>query len=165
MRWGGRKNGSFCWCCHWWPFHSMCKQSLEVGSFFSALPARVWGSAQAFLSVLGMNKNTIRPKFKPSNNPTSAKFSDCNQVRQPCRLLGEAAVEVEETGHGQDNKRSAGVGCVRVLGGRDVWRLWPQSDKILWDLCEKIQEQRQEKAVVAYHSISYVLQNSPFVTH
>lgn len=101
----------------------MCKESLEVGSFFLALQSTVWEithSTRKALFVLGTNKNPVRPKFKPKNNPTSAKFSDCNQVHQCCRLLAEAAVDVDETGHGQDNKHPTGVGCVRVPGEKTL---------------------------------------------
>lgn len=43
-----------------------------------------------------------------SINPTSAKFSDCNRVRQ--------SGEVDETGHRQDSRCSAGTGCAYGAG-------------------------------------------------
>lgn len=155
MSQGSRMNGSFFRVCRWWPFCSMCKESLEVGSFFffflfPALPAKLSGLSTGKVWLVIGNKNEKLPwdlDLKQSNNPTSAKFSDCNQVRRSCRLLGEAAVDVGETGHGQDNKRSAGgVGVgLCVEWGEDARRLWPQSDKTLWDLCEKESKNRDKK--------------------
>lgn len=104
-------------------------------------------SAQAhILFVFSLNKNTTRPTFKPSNNPTSAKFSDCNQVHQSCRLLKEAAVQVEETEHGQDNKRSAGIACVWVPGGEtvDICDQKVIKYRDLWDMCKNIHEYIQK---------------------
>lgn len=102
--------------------------------------------------MLETNKNTIRTIPKPDNNPTSAKFSDCNQVRQSCRLLEEAAVEVGQTGHGQDNKRSAGTWLCLQCG-----KTLNVCDHKVIKYCERKKKTRIEKrkAVVAYHSISY----------
>lgn len=91
--------------------------------FFWALPAKLSGLSTGKVWLVIGNKKQKLPRdldLKQSNNPTSAKFSDCNQVRRSCRLLGEAAVDVGETGHGQDNKRSAGGGgwFVRRVGRR-----------------------------------------------
>lgn len=67
-------------------------------------------------SDLNINQTTIQLQLS---------FLIANQVHRPCRLLEEAAVEVEETGHGQDNKRSAGGLVVfRVpSGGTDASHL------------------------------------------
>ena len=88
---------------------------LDLFSFFGggggALPAKLSGLSTGKVLLVIVNKKQKVSRdldLKQSNNPTSAKFSDCNQVRRSCRLLGEAAVDVGETGQGQDNKRSAG---------------------------------------------------------
>lgn len=93
---------------------------LDLYFFFQPYWQRLEESAHAqILFVFPLNKNTLRPAFNLNSNPTSAKFSDCNQVRRSCRLRKEAAVQVGEIGRGQDNKRSAGAVCVRVPCGGD----------------------------------------------
>lgn len=71
-------------------FTACVKSPLKLDFFFPDPTSWGLGDLRQNINVLGTNKNAIRSKFKPSNNPTSAKFSDCNQVPQSCRLLVEA---------------------------------------------------------------------------
>lgn len=98
----------------------MCKESLEVGSFFFLALPTVWESSQAkHYSCWEQTKIPSDLKQKPSNNPTSAKFSDCNQVRQSYRLLEEAAVvEVEETGRDRTTNALQGLVVSECPGGK-----------------------------------------------
>lgn len=90
-------------------FTACVKSPLKLDLFSLALPESIF--------VLGTNKNTIRPKFKPSNNPTSAKFSDATRSISLADSWKELQWRWKRLGHGQDNKRFAGVGCVRVHRG------------------------------------------------
>lgn len=91
----------------------MCKESLEVGFlfFYPTLPDKIGGISTSIIGVrmpseLKLNRTIIQLQLSFLIATGSVSCADS---------LGEAAVEVKKTGHGQDNKRSAGGRGLVVL--------------------------------------------------
>lgn len=102
-------------------FDSMCKESLEVG-FFLALLTKNWDSTQAKHRLCqGQRKLPTTLNLNQATIQLQLSFLIATRSVGVAGSGGGAAVEVEETGHGQDNKRSAVVGCVYRVERRSTF--------------------------------------------
>lgn len=101
-------------------FDSMCKESLEVG--FLALLTNNWESTQAKRHLCQEQRKL--PTTRNLNQATiqlQLSFLIATRSVGVARSWEELQWEVEETGHGQDNKRSAVVGCVYGVERRSTF--------------------------------------------
>lgn len=126
----------------------MCKVSLEVGSVCS-LPYQLSFRIQQRKSIIWIKPHKILPSDLKLNQETiQLQLSFLIATRSVS--LADSWQKLQWRWRTLDMDRTTnalqGVGCVRVPGrdGRvgDAWRLWPQSDKILWDTCVKKKESR-----------------------
>lgn len=144
-------------------FDSMCKESLEVG--FLALLTNNWESTQAKRHLCQEQR-----KLPTKRNLNQATIQLQLSFLIATRSVGVARSweELQWRWKRLDTDRT--TNALRWLAVFTVWRdarrLWPQSVKYCERLVKKkkIQGETRE-TVVAYHSISNLLQKSPFIIH